>query len=360
MKAAVLVSRKRIEIKDLPVPEPGAGEVLVRVGCAAICGTDHHIYLGEFEGRVDYPQVMGHEFGGVVEALGPPAGGHFGSIEYPEPGARVAVDPDIHCGVCPACREGLFSACKRLRLLGVDLPGAFAEYVLAPAASCHPLPDSIPDELAPMTELYGVACHSVGRSELGPGDFAAVMGAGRVGLVITDLLCCSFAAEVIAIDVEPSKLEVAKALGASHVINSREEDPVERVLGLTGGHGADRVYEAVGGWIEVEGRPNPMEQAFRMVRSGGRVTILGQGSEPASVLWRPFVWKEAEARTSRVNRGEFPRAIRLLAQGRFHPDRLVTHERPLEEAAEAFAILDDPRERPIKIRIRVTPSTEES
>ncbi len=354
MKAAVLVSRERIEIRDIPDPEPGPGEVLVKVGYAAICGTDHHIYLGEFEGRVDYPQVIGHEFGGVVEAVGPPPGGHFGSVEYPEPGTRVAVDPCIHCGVCPSCREGLFSACRALKLLGVDLPGAFAEYVIAPAANCYPLPRSVPDELAPMVELYGVACHSVGRSELRPGDTAAVIGSGRVGLVITDVLCRSFAADVITIDIEPAKLDVAKALGVSHVINSRKEDPVERVLGLTGGDGADRVYEAVGGWTEVEGRPNPMEQAFRMVRSGGRVTVLGQGPEPASVLWKPFVWKEAEARTSRVSRGEFARAIRLFERGALHPEKLITHQRQLAEAVEAFSILDDPRERPIKIRIEVS------
>ncbi len=356
MKAAVLSSRRTVEIRDLPVPEPGPGEILVRVSHAAICGTDHHIYLGEFEGRVRYPAVLGHEFGGVVEAVGPrPLGATLPApFEPPGPGTRVAVDPDIHCGTCPACREGVFSGCRSLRLLGVDLPGAFAEYVVAPAANCHALPDSVSDELAPFVELYGIACHSVGRAEIRPGDVAAVMGAGRVGLVITDLLCGSFASEVIVVDVEPSKLEIAKGLGASHVINSRDEDPVAGVLELTGGEGADRVFEAVGAWTEVPGRANPMEQCFRMVRSAGRVTILGQGAEPAPVLWKPFVWKEAEARTSRVNRGEFPRAIRLLAAGRLHPRRLVTHEFALDEAARAFATLDDPAERPVKIRIRTS------
>ena len=181
-----------------------------------------------------------------------------------------------------------------------------------------------------------------------------VMGAGRVGLVITDLLCGSFASAVIAIDIEPSKLEIAKELGASHVINSREEDPVARVLDLTGGEGADRVFEAIGAWTEVPKRPNPMEQCFRIVRSAGRVTILGQGPDAAGVNWKPFVWKEAEVRASRVNRGEFPRAIRLLAAGRLHPRRLVTHEFALDEAPRAFEVLDDPAERPVKIRIAVS------
>ena len=355
MKAAVLTSPRKVEIQDLPQPEPGPGEVLVRVCRAAICGTDHHIYLGEFEGRVKYPAVLGHEFGGVVEAVGPPPGGTLSGVrEPPLPGTRVAVDPDIHCGTCPACREGTFSACSSLRLIGVDLRGAFAEYVVVPAANCHALPDSVTDELAPFAELYGIACHSVGRAEVRPGDVAVVMGSGRVGLVITDLLCGSFASEVVVVDVEPSKLEIAKELGASRVINSAEEDPVAGVLELTGGEGADRVFEAVGAWTEVPGRPNPMEQCFRMVRSSGRVTILGQGPDAAGVLWKPFVWKEAEARTSRVNRGEFPRAIRLLAAGRLHPRRLVTHDFALAEAARAFEVLDDPAERPVKIRIAVS------
>lgn len=356
MKAAVLVSPRKIEVRDLPTPEPGPGEVLVRVAHAAICGTDHHIYLGEFEGRVRYPAVLGHEFGGVVEAVGPmPRGAALPApFEPPGPGTRIAVDPDIHCGTCPACREGTFSACRRLRLVGVDLPGAFAEYVVVPAANCHALPRSVPDEIAPFVELYGIACHSVGRAEIRPGDVAAVMGAGRVGLVITDLLCGSFASAVIAVDVESSKLEIAKGLGASHVIDSMEEDPVARVLDLTGGEGADRVFEAVGAWTDVPGRPNPMEQCLQMVRAAGRVTILGQGPDAAKVLWKPFVWKEAEVRASRVNRGEFPRAIRLLAAGRLHPRKLVTHEFALDEAARAFEVLDDPAERPVKIRIAVS------
>ncbi len=355
MKAAVLASPRRIEIRDLPVPEPGPGEVLIRVAHAAICGTDHHIYHGEFEGRVGYPAVLGHEFGGVVEAVGPAREGAAPAAptEPPPPGTRVAVDPDIHCGTCPACREGAFSGCRRLRLVGVDLPGAFAEYVVAPAANCHVLPDSVPDEIAPFAELYAIACHSVGRAEVKPGDVAAVMGSGRVGLVITDLLCGSFASDVIAIDIEPSKLEIAKGLGASCVIDSREEDPVARVLEMTGGEGADRVFEAVGAWTEVPGRPNPMELCLGMVRSAGRVTVLGQGPGSAGVHWRPFVWKEAEVRASRVSRGEFPRAIRLLAAGRLHPRGLVTHEFALDEAARAFEVLDDPAERPVKIRIAV-------
>jgi len=356
MKAAVLVSPRRVEVRDLPVPEPGPGEVLVKVTHAALCGTDHHIYLGEFEGRVEYPAVLGHEFGGIVEAVGPPPGGMASAFghEPPARGTRVAVDPDIHCGTCPACREGTFSACSSLKLVGVDLAGALAEYVVAPAANCHALPDSIPDELAPFIELYGIACHSVGRAEVRPGDVAVVMGSGRVGLVITDLLCGSFASAVIAVDVDPAKLKIAKGLGASHVINSREEDPVEGVLDLTGGEGADRVFEAVGAWTEIPGRPNPMEQCFQMIRSAGRVTILGQGPGAPGVHWKPFVWREAEARTSRVNRGEFPRAIRLLAAGRLHPRALVTHEFPLEEAPRAFEALDDPAERAVKIRISVS------
>lgn len=346
MRAAVLVSRGRIEVRDLPGPRPKAGEVLVRVGHASICGSDHHVVRGEFEGRVKYPAVLGHEFWGVVEEAGAGA-------THPAPGTRVAVDPVQWCGACPACLEGSYSACRSLRLIGIDLPGAFAELVTAPAHSCFELPERFPGELGCLVEPCAIACHAVGRSELRPGDVAVVIGSGRIGLAIIDLLASSYAAEVVAVDVDPAKLALAKRLGAHRVIDSGEADPVREVLDATGGFGADRVFEAVGSWREIPGRLSPMEQAFAMVRGAGRVVVLGQGNEPAPVLWKPFVWREAEARTSRVTRGEFPRAVRLIAQGRMRPGVLVTHEFPLERAAEAFALLDDADAHAVKIRLTV-------
>ena len=126
MKAAILHGRRDIRPGDLPDPEAGPGEVIVSVEYVSICGTDHHVYLGEFEGRVSYPAVLGHEFAGVVESAGE-------GVEGLSPGDRVAVDPDLPCGRCPACRDGRSSGCQRLKLIGIDRPGAFAEIVAVPA-----------------------------------------------------------------------------------------------------------------------------------------------------------------------------------------------------------------------------------
>jgi threonine dehydrogenase-like Zn-dependent dehydrogenase len=345
LRAAVVEKPGKISVRDVPDPAPAAGQVLVRVEWVSICGSDHHAYLGEFGERVRFPAILGHEFSGEVVALGP-------GVQGLRTGARVVVDPVLHCGGCPACRQGKISSCRSLKLLGIDLPGGFGELVAAPAHTVFPVPEGLSLRLGPLVELTSIACHAAARARYAPGESVAVFGAGKLGLAVITLLARSSPARLVAVDLDPGRLELAKKLGASDVIDVREADPVARIRDLTGGDGVDLAFEAVGAWREVPGRRPPVTAAAEAIRHGGRLLVLGQGPLEQPVAWKSFVWKEAEIIASRVNRGEFPRAIQLVASGRLPVGELVTHEMSVEQAPEAFRMLDEHAPGVVKILLR--------
>ncbi len=347
MRAAVIEKAGNIAVRDIPPPVPAPGEVLLRVSCVSICGSDHHAYLGEFGARVRFPAVLGHEFCGTVEQLGE-------GVSQPAVGERVVIDPVIHCGVCPACREGKLSSCRDLKLLGIDLAGGFGELVAAPAHTVFTMPEELSDRLGPMVELTSIACHAAARSRYAPGESVVVFGAGKLGLTVLALLARCSPSRLVAVDLDPTRLELAKNLGATDVINIRDADPIESVLQLTGGDGMDLAFEAVGSYQEVADRRPPVSAATEAIRSGGRVLVLGQGTGEQPVAWKPFVWKEAEIITSRVSRGEFPRAISLVASGRMPAGKLITHEMSIAEAPEAFRLLDECTSGVVKILLHHT------
>jgi threonine dehydrogenase-like Zn-dependent dehydrogenase len=203
-----------------------------------------------------------------------------------------------------------------------------------------------------MVELTSIACHATARARYTPGESVAIFGTGKLGLTVLALLARCSPARLIAVDIDPFRLETAKSLGASDVVNVRDADPVASVMELTGGTGVDLAFEAVGTAREIPGRRPPVTAATESIRSGGRVLVLGQGPGEQPVAWKPLVWKEAEIITSRVSRGEFPRAVALVASGRMPSDRLITHDMSVEEAPEAFAMLDENRSGVLKIVLR--------
>ncbi len=343
MKAGILYHDRDIRLGDAPDPQIKPDEVLVRSAYAGICGSDLHIYRGEFHDRVRYPAIQGHEFGGVIEEVG-------SEVRDFRVGERVAVDPIIPCHRCPACLTGRINVCRALKLLGVDLDGGYGQYVAVPVHNLYRLPDSIPLTLVPMVELYGLGHHILERGGVQPGETVAILGAGKLGLSILDVLCHSAgAAMTIVADLQPFRLETARQLGADYTINIAQEDPVERVLEITEGVGADCVLEAVGHYHLVEGQEPPLAQAVRMIRNGGRIVTAGLSEQLTPIHFKTLVVKEAEIIASRVTRGEFSRAIRLMSKGLLHPDRLITHQMAMREVTAAFARLD--REEPDTIKI---------
>lgn len=347
MKAGILHGERDIRVATLPDPEVGPGEVLVKSAYAGLCGTDLHIYRGEFAGRVQYPAVQGHEFGGVIEEVGR-------GVQGLSRGDAVAVDPIVSCYGCGACLTGRINACRTLRLLGIDLAGGFAQYVAAPARHVFKLPESVPLAHVPMVEVYGLGHHVLSRGLVQPGESVVVLGAGKLGLAVLDVLCHGTSqALAIAVDVDPFRLEIARRLGAEVCIDVRAEDPVERVLEVTHGVGADCVIECIGHWHDVPGRAPPLSQAVRMVRSAGRIVTAGLGEDPTPVHFKSLVLKEAQIIASRVSLGEFPRAIRLLGKGLLHPELLITDQLPMRDVDSAFRRLDAEDPKMIKVILDV-------
>ena len=347
MKAGILYGDREIRLGDAPEPEMRPDEVLVAPAYAGVCGTDLHIYRGEFHERVKFPAILGHEFGGVVEETGK-------AVTGIKAGDLVAVDPILSCHSCPACLSGHINACRSLKLLGVDLDGGFGRLVAVPSNRIYPLPETVPLEYVPMVEMYGLGHHVLQRGQVQPGESVAILGAGRLGLSVLDVLCHSAgAAMTIAVDVQPFRLEKARQLGADHVINAAQEDPEERVAEITRGSGLDCVIECVGHYQAIEGQEPPLGQAVRMIRNGGRIVTAGLGEQLTAVHFKTLVLKEAGIIASRVTRGEFPRALRLLAKGLLHPALLITDRMPLAEIPKAFQKVDEEEPRTIKIVLDV-------
>jgi threonine dehydrogenase-like Zn-dependent dehydrogenase len=266
----------------------------------------------------------------------------------------VVVDPVISCHSCPACRTGHLNACRTLKLLGIDLDGGFGQYVAAPASHVYLLPEEISLAHAPMVEMYGLGQHVLQRGEVQLGETVVILGAGKLGLSILDVLCHSASpALTVVADLQPFRLEKARKLGADYAINIQEEDPVERVLEITNGVGADCVIEAVGHYHLVAGQEAPLAQAVDMVRTAGRVVTTGLGDEPTAVRFKTLVMKESKIVASRVTRGEFPRALRLMARGLLHPDLLITNRMALRDIDAAFAQVDREEGETLKVVLDV-------
>jgi 2-desacetyl-2-hydroxyethyl bacteriochlorophyllide A dehydrogenase len=347
MRAGVLYSDRDIRPGTVADPEVLPDHVVVETEYAGICGTDLHIYRGEFHDRVRFPAITGHEFGGIIREVGK-------NVKNLKAGDRVAVDPIISCHNCPACLSGHINACRTLKLLGVDLDGGFGQYVAMPASRAFPLPDNVPMTYVPMVEMYGLGHHILQRGQVQPGETVAILGTGKLGLSVLDVLCHSTgAARTIAVDLQPFRLETARRLGAECVIDVTQDDPVERVMDLTHGVGVDCVIECVGHYHVVEGREPPLAQAVKMIRNGGRIVTAGLGEQATAVHFKTLVIKEAQIIASRVTLGEFPRALRLMSQGLLHPELLVTDQMALRDITAAFAKVDRDDPGTIKVVLNI-------
>ncbi len=347
MKAGILYNTNDIRVGEAPDPTIGPDEILLESRFAGICGTDLHIYRGEFGDRVKFPAIQGHEFGGIILEIG-------SQVTKFHPGDRVAIDPIISCHSCPACLSGHINACSSLKLLGVDLDGGYGQYLAAPQNRVFHLPDNVPMQHAPMVEMYALGHHILQRGKVQPGETVALLGAGRLGLSILDVLCHSSGANtVIVVDLHPFRLETARKLGADYTIDLHQDDAIALVKEITGGEGVDCVIEAVGHYHLVGDQEAPLAQAVHMVRNGGRIVTTGLGEQNSSVYFKSLVIKEAQIIASRVTRGEFPRALHLMEKGLLHPELLITDQLPMSDIQAAFHKVDQENPETIKIVLDV-------
>ena len=339
VRALVLHGVRDIRLEDVPEPEVGEGEVLLRVGACGVCGTDLHFYRGEW--RVKTPLVPGHEFSGIVEKVD-------SGVDWVDVGAKVVAEPNITCGRCYYCRmEKRNFFCVNIKAIGVDVNGAFAEYVKVPAANIYRVPDRVSLEEAALIEPLACCVRGLYNVSIEPGDTVAVVGAGPVGLLMVQLARMWGASKVFALDLIDSRLALARQLGADVAVNPRKEDAVETIRSETDGIGVDVSIEAVGS-------SRAIELALKLARRGGRVLVFGVAPESDEMRLRPFELYEKELTIVSSYRSPytFQRAVRIAASGRLALKPIISHVLPLERGAEAFRMLDERKEQTVKVLLK--------
>ncbi|MBI4610797.1 MAG: alcohol dehydrogenase catalytic domain-containing protein [Candidatus Rokubacteria bacterium] len=334
MKAAVLYGPRDLRVEPAPDPAPGAGEALVRVRAAGLCGTDYRIWSGDRVVR--YPLIMGHEFVGEVAAVGE-------SVTHVRRGDRVAVEPNYSCGTCPLCLEGNRNLCAQRTAVGIDVSGGFAQLARVPARCCWPAPSGLSPEQLLLTEPLAVVVRAVTRGEVKPDMTAAVLGVGTLGLLALQVLRAR-GARVLAVGRTERRLTLARQLGAEAVHALASGPGSEAARAFCNREGVDVV-------VETAGTPEAVSEAIELVRPGGRVVLTGLPHEPSRVNFFSVVRRELTLIGSMIYQDEFPEAMRLLRDGVVIPGPLVTHRFPLDAVQEAFAA----HRQPDSIKVAVIP-----
>lgn len=325
MKALQLLRYSHLEITELPIPTPAPDEVLVRVAACGICGSDVHGFDGS-SGRRIPPLVMGHEAAGTVARVGL-------AVRGLSEGDRITFDSTISCGSCEYCSHGQINLCDNRQVLGVSCGdyrrnGAFAEYVLVPARIAYRLPENLPFTEAAMLEAISVALHAVAVSHISSQDTALVVGAGMIGLLTLQALHAAGCKQVLVSDVDPSRLKLATALGASQALPAGP-DLASQISELTHGKGVDVALEAVGINATVS-------TAIDSARKGGTVTLIGNVAPEVTLPLQKVVTRQLRLQGSCASAGEYPQAIELLSTGKINVKPLISAVAPLEDGPGWF------------------------
>lgn len=346
MLAARLHGPHDLRVERVPHPgPPGRSQALLRVLTTGICGSDLHSFLDARIGDtvVKEPLTLGHEFSAVVEAAGPDA--LDGNHQPLKPGTRVAVDPAQPCHQCELCEHGHPNLCCNLAFCG-NFPygGSFCEWMHMPARSCFPVPKTIDDTEAALLEPLGVAIHAVDLAKFRVGHSAAILGMGPIGLLILQLARLAGADPIFATDKFPWRLKLAAKYGVIP-LRCDAADPVQRIAKETRGRGVDVAIEAA--WAD-----ESVAQAAEMARLGGRVVLVGiPGDDRFSMKHSTARRKGLTVVLSRRMKHVYPRAIRLMEEGRVDLRGLVSHRFPLKRAVEAFQLNTAYQDKVVKVMV---------
>ena len=353
MKAQVFYEKEKMKLEEVPVPETGNDQVLVRVKACGICGSDVAYYFGASSLETPTgkgPLILGHEFSGEVVEIGaiPAKLGLF------KPGDRVTLDPVQYCNACRVCKQGYVNLCEKKAVLGVSTNGGFAEYCVSHFTGVHKIADSVSFEEAAMTEPLACATYGVKNMAITVGDFAVVMGAGVIGCMMVQLVKAAGAGRVVSVDVLDYRLEAAKRSGADVVINTAEakskyyrKDLKAAISEMTDGRFADAVItptgavEAMEAALEISGRRSRivyfgLPSDVAVVRVPAMKTIFWDKTIPFSWL-APLVW---------------PTALEAIATGLLDLKPLASHTYKLEQLAEAITNVRDKKDNVMKAIVK--------
>jgi threonine 3-dehydrogenase len=328
MEALVTYAEPGASFQSVPVPPIGPTDALVRVEAASICGTDLHIYRWDdwARHRVHPPMVFGHEFCGEVVSVGSEA-------TRVAPGAYVSAETHIACGECYECLHGLQHICKRVEIIGVDRPGAFAQYIAVPERNLWPTDRRFPPEIATIQEPMGNAVHSALAAPIA-GSTVAIFGAGPIGLFTVPIARAAGAARIIMVEPAAFRRNLAARVGSDVVIDPGSENVVARLMEETNGEGVDVV-------LEMSGNPGAIGQAFGALRYGGHVSMLGIPSRPVELdLADGVIFKGATIHGISGRRiWETWYQTRGFLESGMDLSPIITHVLPLKEFAKAFDLV---------------------
>lgn len=333
MKAMVLKAPSRLVQEELAHASPGPGETLVRITHSGVCGTDLKIYQGGIP--VDYPRIMGHEMIGEVIEVGDDQGVAVRT--------RVIIDPVLYCGKCHVCQIGQEHLCPTGAVLGRDLNGGFAEYMVAPSAAIFPLPENISGETAPLIQVMTTCLHAQRLVDIFPGESVVVVGLGVAGQLHVQLAKARGAYPVIGITRSPVRRKLAEKLGADFTFAPGDEAN-EQILQLTGGRGADLVIESVGA-VSV------LAEAMHLARIGGRLLLFGiyTATDAALPFYQMYFKELAIINARAAKREDYPACIDLVSRGEVQLDPLVSHVLPLDELERAITMLGERDDQRMKV-----------
>lgn len=325
MKAAVFYGRKNLVIEELPVPEPGKGELLIQVMACGVCGTDIHIFNGD-EGAAKTPSgtVLGHEFAGLVVR------GGEGTEKF-RPGDRVCIDPNRLCGECGPCRSGLGHFCENIVGIGTTVNGGFAEYCVVPQSQAYPFGETLRFTQAAMTEPTACCLHGIDMCDIACGDTVAVIGGGMIGLLMLQLARLRGAKTLILIEPVAEKRALAKQLGADLVLDPFEGEITQALEAA----GVGRIATV----IECVGKTATMEQAIAIAGQKSTVMLFGLTAPEDVLSVKPFTLfkKEIVLKASYINPYTQQRALGLLESGRLDVSSMIREVIPLSELPALLA-----------------------
>lgn len=333
MKSIVIQQPDELVIEERSLPQPDAGEVRVKVKLAGICGSDSHIYRGH-NPFAKYPRVIGHEFFGVIDAVGE-------GVTDKAVGQRVSVDPVISCGHCYPCSVGKPNVCTSLVVLGVHRDGGFSEYAVVPAKNAWTVPDNVSDRHAVMIEPFTIAANVTGQVSPTEQDIALVYGAGPMGLTTIQVLKRVYRVkQVIVVDRIDERLQMAQRNGADWIINNGDQ-PLAEILKEKG------ILPTL--IVDAACHPSILQEAVTLASPAARIVLMGFSTEPSQVIQQGITGKELSIFSSRLNANKFPVVIAWLEQGLINPDELITHQFAWQQVADALELFENDRKRCCKV-----------
>ena len=335
MRVLVTHAPKKMSIEEREIPQLGAGEVLVQTRAVGLCGSDIHLYAGTHPYRT-YPAVFGHEASGRVNRIGE-------GVQGFNPGDHVVLEPLIPCGTCYPCRIGRTNCCERMRTIGVNEPGALADFFKVPSRCLHKVSEDLDPRIASFCEPFSVGIQANYRGDIGENDNVLIIGAGPIGLAVL-AAAKQRGAKVAVADLIDQRLKIAEQLGADLVFNVNRVDLGSEIKEWTQGDMASVVVEAAG-------NPKTIERTVQLVSFAGRVVIVGVTEEPANVRGVDITKRELSIYGSRNNLGRFKEAVKYVSEHPQSASKMITHEYSYNEVIDAFKMAEAHPEQICKVMI---------